>query len=599
MLNDDRYYPTDDEMRILVPSMKKYYSFADRSIGRKNEIDESLKKLQLINPKHWNKTNVRIWFRNNKKQYIGSDVERVPTSQLPGIPTIDPNIDQNPILDYRDSLPSSKISFSDTSSFQKSLSKEFIIEDRLELPSLSPNWNECTESYQAALYDHYNFLISTRKLIKDSFATMSEETQKEIEYLYGKCLDQMRNEMKIKDINASDRSIKKIDSGFPPRTQRCLSVSTMVACQERIGTYNSVRKPRSPSLYSSENKKIPLNLPSDLEVLYKGVVEESSSTINDVQACVIDASGVFVYTFYDFSCQGYVLVYGTDRIATGFYGPSLSMIQDPDSKIIWIAADCRVKGFLSNPLRCVDTLSTGSKPLKYSTLAIWDNCIVLGIPDTILIWSKVPEKNEIGKPMKLSNNMYIPKTINLQSIDYESGRISYISYPLDIPNTKPYSIVCIHDYIIIGSKDYPTVHVMDTNGQICKRFVGHTNGISSLLKMESSIISGSLDFSIQEWNIADQKPVCQFIAHSKPVCALSSTYVSNFPILLSGGNDGIVYAWDLKNETAIFEVFKEKTHVISVSYIEKSKILVVVFEHEPNSMIMSPSKYEVIWVHFK
>ncbi|KAK8840803.1 hypothetical protein M9Y10_027625 [Tritrichomonas musculus] len=65
---NSRYYPTPAEYNILIPYIKKYFSFPERSQRRYSVVQEAAKALKPLN-QHWNNNTVRKWFNNNKYQY--------------------------------------------------------------------------------------------------------------------------------------------------------------------------------------------------------------------------------------------------------------------------------------------------------------------------------------------------------------------------------------------------------------------------------------------------------------------------------------------------------------------------------------------------
>ena len=69
---NQRYYPSDDELSLLIPALKKYFTYPERHQMR-NTITEDLSvTLKKISP-HWTQRLIRIWFNNNKHQYLLSN----------------------------------------------------------------------------------------------------------------------------------------------------------------------------------------------------------------------------------------------------------------------------------------------------------------------------------------------------------------------------------------------------------------------------------------------------------------------------------------------------------------------------------------------
>ena len=146
-MSRQHYDANDEEKKILVPAIPIYFSFQPRSDERNNIISQLLDKLQKINPDHWNTTNVRVWLRNNQKNFsqLSQGMEMQPLLpptlestpkfvQLPSAPQL-PNIPTHPSLLDDISISSNNNSFNippanmslinDTKSQTKELSVSF------------------------------------------------------------------------------------------------------------------------------------------------------------------------------------------------------------------------------------------------------------------------------------------------------------------------------------------------------------------------------------------------------------------------------------------------------------------------------------------
>jgi len=61
-----RYHPSISEQSILLPSLKRYFSYPERSPDRSRIANEVVGLLQQYSS-HWNQRAVRLWFNNNRK----------------------------------------------------------------------------------------------------------------------------------------------------------------------------------------------------------------------------------------------------------------------------------------------------------------------------------------------------------------------------------------------------------------------------------------------------------------------------------------------------------------------------------------------------
>jgi hypothetical protein len=64
-----RYQASSEESAILIPLIKEYFSYEERSAQR---LEVTTRVLPLLAKwEHWTKSKVHIWFANNQKKYLG------------------------------------------------------------------------------------------------------------------------------------------------------------------------------------------------------------------------------------------------------------------------------------------------------------------------------------------------------------------------------------------------------------------------------------------------------------------------------------------------------------------------------------------------
>ncbi|OHT12899.1 hypothetical protein TRFO_17043 [Tritrichomonas foetus] len=91
---DDRYFPNQEELKILQKNIVIYFNYPKRSQDRKNFNTQTTKELNEINPGHWNDTSVRVWFTNNQK-LVDPNAGQAPKAQI-NLNALPPNM--NPQL---------------------------------------------------------------------------------------------------------------------------------------------------------------------------------------------------------------------------------------------------------------------------------------------------------------------------------------------------------------------------------------------------------------------------------------------------------------------------------------------------------------------
>ena len=70
-----RYHPSSQEQSILIPNLRLYFSYPERSPDRSRIASEVSNQL-LKHSDHWSIRSVRLWFNNNKR-IINSDSREI------------------------------------------------------------------------------------------------------------------------------------------------------------------------------------------------------------------------------------------------------------------------------------------------------------------------------------------------------------------------------------------------------------------------------------------------------------------------------------------------------------------------------------------
>lgn len=93
-LDPRRYYPDAQEQSILIPYLRKYFKFPERSPERNRIASEVSNMLSKFSP-HWTHRAVRLWFNNNRTTYIKAESSNNNGSQNQQVKSNPINMSQN------------------------------------------------------------------------------------------------------------------------------------------------------------------------------------------------------------------------------------------------------------------------------------------------------------------------------------------------------------------------------------------------------------------------------------------------------------------------------------------------------------------------
>lgn len=88
-LDPRRYYPNAQEQSVLIPYLRKYFKYPERSPERNRIASEVSQMLLKISP-HWTHRAVRLWFNNNRLTYLKND--DTPTQSNPNFSIPEPEL---------------------------------------------------------------------------------------------------------------------------------------------------------------------------------------------------------------------------------------------------------------------------------------------------------------------------------------------------------------------------------------------------------------------------------------------------------------------------------------------------------------------------
>ena len=601
---DDRYYPSDEELKILIPKLKQYFSFPDRSMERKNIVQKTFELIKEINPNHWDARKVRIWFRNNKKTYISVDPERIPTAQIPSIPAIDPNF-VPPQTDTLESRGFSKPAFS----FVNENAHPKIDFGIPNLPELTQGWNSTQEMYQTTLQDFYTVLKQIREKLYQAAReeTIQEklEKQKKLEKRFNECIEKMHKQLTVENIFSFDSIAQKVYATTTKQFLNEFSGSAALSCTEGLYRLGKEAAMVSISQDVSRNEKItvPPEVSPNYSVLYKGRVEETITDIPGIQTSAFLQNGEIIYTYYDQDKKAHCIRRNDAVSVLGCFQPATSMVVDESDNKVWVSAECRVFGVDLSTLEVVDTVFVSNRPIDSCSMAVSDTLCAVCFSSSITTWEKDSSKaKNIGRSSTLDSNKFsnqtFPSSLDLSKVSWNKGRIASIFATTEFQNVS--TICSHHNDFVIGSQTYHSMHIISgTTRQVIGRLVGHTDGITCIKSFGDSIYSSSKDGTIKAWN--PQKCTCtaHFDRHWKRVTSLEVSDVDGRVVVASGGDDQIIRVWDQKAGQEICEFTHENSSIKNIFFDPRSLTLYAILRDETEIPLPGvPAKTQLLKLHF-
>jgi hypothetical protein len=580
---DDRYFPSEEELSILIPLLKTYFNLPERSAQRKNVTKETCEAVKQFNPDHWTDARVRLWFNNNKANYLNKDLrKRIPTAQLRPPTAADPNLNVELGIAVREE--SSPVC-------ESSLHNEE--PEFPELPDVPQEGDQLhTDELKYQFYDllrkTYNVLRQIGRYPKDRrlAAQMRGESH------FGKILDQMHDVLNVQTIYSHDAAASLCRARLSDGDRRKVSEHSQLyaspnAIPGKATEFVEVAPGIfCPSVIYSNPRRLAPNVREnrDLVAFYRGDSEQTSLRIDDCQVIGFGESGTFAHVSFDKTMRSEVLTYAGRSVTTGFFRDARAILVREDLGHVWVAADCRVKAFDIQSLCCVSTMFAGETIMSQPSLAIWGESVVLASDSTVALWPVGPgESPRSGTARTLKNAQNEDgaryQGFDLKAIDWAVGRRPSSSFR---PLTFPHAITCIcavGEYLAVGSRKHHAIHLLSSAAGTVSVLVGHTAGITTLLATSrNTLYSGSEDWTIKRWDINRHSTEMHFERHASAVTSLTFGDFLGRSWLFSGGEDHLVRAWDLVGKCSTFEVRSNEMTVAAVKFVPKSKSLFVALQ---------------------
>jgi hypothetical protein len=561
-MDDDRYFPDPAELEILIPNLKEYFQHPKRSPGRKNQISRTLEQLNGIHPGHWTERNVRVWFTNNQKQYMGEDrgctewsKKVLPASGLGNL--IPPEVLQYIQLQYggAQSRPGSGAPSRASSEVMQQLSRTSsdIDEPLPELPDLS-NWAAADPDshaqkkleLQQLLKRFHRYIRGLQSLRPDERAAAQAVAERRFIAL----LRLFRDKLGIPLVESGDSACTRIRTFTTNEIRR--------AIERRVDAADSTElEAGCPFISYPKAWKLP-RLSPDLQALYYGRYGDNGRSVTEYANLeVFDLHGDdFVCVCYDGLSSSHRLVSGDMDVQTGFFSHATSMTIDFSDRRVWIAGDLRVRSFILDSLHHDDTLYVRREVVTTSCLAIWHDFVVLGADGLLIAWRKDGPVVTHEWALREYQEYARAADLDLEAVDWNPGRAASPDFVFQNELGHVTAVCPVGPNLAVASSNYEAIHVfsLTAGGRITQRLIGHTMGITCLLSHADYLVSGSRDKTVRIWNMT--KGVVEFSLerHDEAVSALEIAEYGGSLFLFTGGQDHIVHAWDLTRKRSMFQL---------------------------------------------
>ncbi|EAY21330.1 hypothetical protein TVAG_167050 [Trichomonas vaginalis G3] len=241
-----------------------------------------------------------------------------------------------------------------------------------------------------------------------------------------------------------------------------------------------------------------------------------------------------------------ILYYKGSKTPVLFNSAVSSITFDEESQEIYIYSSGMMRSFQEEDITSTKCFDTGFHSSFSSCMCFWDHSLALAVGSCVVFWSKESLQTE-GKPQFTA------------MFDFILPKIS--------------SLITCKDYLICGSTEHHTPHILASNGTIVARSIGHVGGITSLACYDQNcFLSGSADQTVRLWDLRTNTTAHTFCRHNGIVTALAGRENR----VVSGGTDGIVKVWDLRmtnktylscsiGNTAPLEVVNNETNILAIT----------------------------------
>lgn len=509
-----RYYPSESEMSILIHHLQIYFSHPERSIQRSQVVQKVAGILSPNNP-HWTHHTIRLWFNNNKQFFYKPTSGSTPSS---------------PILSPQASPPNERNPISNVPTF-------FLPPRSLSVTPSTPKIDTPKEVQYAS--PQYDF---TKPIKRGSFPYFLNEAKQQLQ----------RNEFSVQAQTESENQtsckIKEIYDNKWTLSNRCSSSNLTIADQ----LFTQSNLPFSlfdvfrPNMQSQNSEAMPKLLSDPLNVTEFDLIECSSFTIN----------GLPVVVSYHCQSNQTLLTINQSTIETGFSSYLSSVVVDPSSPSVWAHIGNNIHSFQYNEGEIIKskTLLTQFRSSHRSAMTFWQNSLALSINSTILTWKPDVIYNDLTDVVESDLGVCI--TLLLSNIDILGS---------------------VDDSLIVASSDYHTAYIIASNGACSDRVIGHTAGITAICNYDNYLfITGSADQTAKLWDIRASNSIIDMRRQEGIVTSVYGNSSDGSNLILVGGTNGIVKAWDIRNMRPFFSIDVGDTAPQSLFYNKETNAIEII-----------------------
>ena len=587
MGDDNKYFPNAEERDILIPKLKVYFTLPKRSSERKCVVKETFDLLQKLKIKgDWNEKKVRLWFNNNQKLQTINNSEHNEDNEkqekLNENPQVDPaasNLICNDSITVGNSIQKNDddikfyfpkickdfnfVNSDDESIIQESPKEikkiiesyeeeeEEITDKKDKMPEfpLVPEKPNLLDDHYLYKHENYSYLKDLLNILDESYKRYDEKFE-EIEKKFVECINQMHEKLKIECISYLTQS-KQVCMNSNQINRKLTLTSEKYAHGGNTYRNEPIVRKCSEDFCIENDSSI-----KDMKKLHFYDCKKKLTKLACVQSYTFDSFGNLAYVYLNGKKNSLMIHYKEKENYTGFFDTATSMAIDNLSKKIWIQADCRVKSFNIETLENIDTFFVSSQTLSCSCITIWKNYVVLSSSNQIYLW----DTNDLNeKENDILMDKYNEKSnqfLNNDNINWVHGINSNNNFSVDFPTGVNITSICsVGNVLAVASENYPVIYLLNDNGKIVGRLIGHVEGITSLLaKDDKFLFSGSNDMIVKLWNIETCELIINFAFHQGPIISLALISIQEMELLFSCGSDNIIYAWDIKNKKSIFNI---------------------------------------------
>lgn len=636
MTSRQHYDATEEEKSILVPAIQTYFNYQPRSEERNSIITQLLEKLQKINPDHWNTTNVRVWLRNNQKNFSNLS-QGINTNPFFEHPVYEKPIPPEPqkLIPSTSSQNDSIISFgplinSDLKNLQKETGNSVVFSFPLpRSPSIPPILDTSSRPVSPWIFDNLfsrppstfnsdmshdptlppkkgSFLDSTNPSRQPSL-TPSIETKKyepvaPLELIIPTVPDNLQENQFDSIKNEMHSILKKLLAGITRLStneylmksaeqlqheaymNQILDIMFKKLHLKRVHVTDDESSYIMPSTVDNtqQNQMVliktltthPKNIPPKLVSLYKGSSSINMQTIDN-----------FICAY--FGTEATITITGSENQYIASCCGRTFKLQETQPKTVFID---------ENKNRLWINYGTTVSSYKLQNIREQPEGEITITPEYSV---QVPPVD--GAVCNLNDFVF---TLSSGSLIKTNLSNSSPPVPIDLrlnenPLLKPDMMTSHHSSLFIASKDYHTVYVYDYNLSIQERLVGHTGNINFMHCSNNLLFVGATDQFVRIYDANSLLLMTIIDTTDFMPSSASAGKLNEFPIVFLGGcSNGrcSIRVYDVNQKAFISEIFTENQIPTLINFDSENFVLEVLcqdFEKKGESVVVSSERPQV------